>query len=133
MLGTCRQSIYARCRTNLLGVWTLIRQPVSDESAPVSTNTDGQSLVHINLKCPSGVMLPITLVCNHPGSVLSRVLFQEIEKSTGIPPSLQMLTFGRHFLRPDAPLKCYQLQDGCVINLSVRGVGGSGSDTGKHP
>ena len=41
-----------------------------------------------------------------------------------------MLTYGMHFLQPDVSLNHYQLQDGCVIDLSVRGIGGAGSDTG---
>ena len=100
-----------------------------DESVPPSANPDGHSVVHINLKCPSGVMQPITFKFNC--NVLSIVLFKEVEKITGIPTSLQMLTYGMHFLRADVPLNHYQLQDECIIHLSVRGIGGAGSDTGS--
>jgi len=101
-----------------------------DESVSPSANPDGHSVVHVNLKCPSGVMQPITpkFNCN----VLSIVLFKEVEKITGIPISLQMLTYGMHFLRPDVPLNHYQQQDECIIDLSVRGIGGAGSDTGSQ-
>jgi len=34
------------------------------------------------------------------------------------------------FLQPDVSLNHYQLQDGFAIDLSVRGIGGAGSDTG---
>jgi len=65
-------------------------------------------------------------------NVLSIVLFKEVEKITGILTSLQMLTYGMHFLRPDVPLNRYQLQDGCIIDLSVRDAGGARSDTGSY-
>lgn len=127
MCSICRQGIYATYRRNVDGILTLMGS-LSDESLSPSTNPDGHSVVHVNLKCPSGVMQPITL--KYSCNVLSVVLFKEVEKITGVPTSLQMLTYGMHFLQPDVPLNHYQLQDGCIINLSVRGVGGAGSDTG---
>ena len=89
MCSICRQDIYATYRRNVDGILTLMGS-LSDESLSPSTNPDGHSVVHVNLKCPSGVMQPITL--KYSCNVLSVVLFKEVEKITGVPTSLQMLT-----------------------------------------
>ena len=78
-------------RRNVDGILTLMGS-LSDESLSPSTNPDGHSVVHVNLKCPSGVMQPITL--KYSCNVLSVVLFKEVEKITGVPTSLQTLTYG---------------------------------------
>ena len=70
-------------RTDVIGIWTLM-----------CSLSDGHSVVHVKLKCPLGVMRPITLKFNC--NVLRIVLFKEVEKSTDIPTSLQMLTYGMH-------------------------------------
>ena len=100
MCSICRQGIYATYRRNVDGILTLMGS-LSDESLSPSTNPDGHSVVHVNHKCPSGVMQPIIL--KYSCNVLSVVLFKEVEKITGVPTSLQMLTYGMHFLRPDVP------------------------------
>ena len=81
-------------RTDVIGIWTLMCS-LSDESVSPSMNPDGHSVVHVNLKCPLGDMRLITLKFNC--NVLRIVLFKEVEKSTDIPTSLQMLTYGMHF------------------------------------
>ena len=61
---------------------------------------------------------------------LRMVLFKEVEKNTDIPTSCRCSLMECILLQPDVSLNHYQLQDGCVIDLSVRGIGGAGSDTG---
>ena len=48
------------------------------------------------------------------------MLFEDVEKPTGIPTTLQMLSDGTHFLRPEVQLKQYYLKDGDYISLSVK-------------
>ena len=78
-------------RRNVDGILTLMGS-LSDESLSPSANPDGHSVVHVNLKCPPGVMQPITL--KYSCNVLRIVLFKEVEKITGVPTSLQTLTYG---------------------------------------
>ena len=71
-------------RTDVIGIWTLMCS-LSDESVSQSMDPDGHSVVHVNLKCPLGIMRPITLKFNC--NVLRMVLFKEVEKNTDIPTS----------------------------------------------
>ena len=73
MCSICRQGIYATYRRNVDGILTLMGS-LSDESLSPSTNPDGHSVVHVNLKRPSGVMQPITLTLKYSCNVLSVVL-----------------------------------------------------------
>ena len=97
-------------RTNVIGIWSLMCS-LSDESVSPSMNPDGHSVVHVNLKCPLGVMRPITLKFNC--NVLRIVLFKEVEKSTDIPTSLQMLTYGMHFFF------CSQMSHSTIISCRM--------------
>ena len=108
MCSICRQGIYATYRRNVDGLLTLMGS-LSDESLSPSTNPDGHSVVHVNLKCPSGVMQPITL--KYSCNVLSVVLFKEVEKIIGVPTSLQVLTYGMHF--------CDQMSHSTIINCRM--------------
>jgi len=95
--------------TDAIGIWTLMCS-LSDESVSQSMDPDGHSVVHVNLKCPLGVIRPIThkFNCN----VLRIVLFKEVEKSTDIETSLQMLTYGMHFF-------CSQMSHSTIINCRM--------------
>lgn len=44
---------------------------------------------------------------------------------------MQMLLYKMHLIRPDENLQRYGLENGCCVDLSVKGVGGGGdTDTG---
>lgn len=87
-----------------------------------------KSTLHFHLKCPSREVISLSIKNN--ADVLTRVVFDEVEKATGIPVQQQMLISGRHFLRPDIKLEEFHLKDGCCVHLSVRGLGGGRSDSG---
>ncbi len=71
------------------------------------------------------------LSIRYDANILTRTLYYEAEKATGIPVEHQMLTNGQSFLRPDVKLGEFHLKDGCYIHLSVKGLGGGGqSDSG---
>ena len=89
---------------------------------------DTSSEVRLDLKCPLRTTLALTVKLCDP----CKVLFEEVKKLTGVPTTLQMLYHGIHFLRPEVPLEQYSLRDGDRISLSVKGLGGGGSDEGKQ-
>ena len=80
--------------------------------------------LHLTVKCLSGEKIPFVL--DYTDELLSRALFCKVEQITGIPQDLQMLFYKTHLLNPVTPLRVYCLEDGCSIDLSVKGVGGGG-------
>ena len=115
--------------TDVIGIWTLMCS-LSDESVSQSMDPDGHSVVHVNLKCPLGIMRPISnsqvqLQCSWEWCCSKRL--RRILTSQHLADAHLWNAF---FLQPDVSLNHYQLQDGFVIDLSVRGIGGAGSDTG---
>ena len=79
-------------RRNADGILTLMGS-LSDESLSPSTNPDGHSVVHVNLKC-----LPCRSYATDHSQVQLQCsehsIFKEVEKITGVPTSLQTLTYG---------------------------------------
>ena len=71
--------------------------------------------------------------CYYDDETLTKVIFDEIQRVTGVPVNQQILGAGGRCLRPDVKLKEYNLQNGCTVNLSVTGLGGGGdsSDSGN--
>ena len=62
-------------------------------------------------------------------------IFSRVHRLWGIPPSQQMLSLGGQMLQPHTLLKCYPIENGTCIQLSVKGLGGgkdNESDTGKY-
>ena len=51
-------------------------------------------------------------------------LFSIIEARTGVPSSVIQLFCGRKALQPNQSLKSTGVEDGCMIEISVRGTGG---------
>ena len=51
-------------------------------------------------------------------------LFSIIEARTGVPSSVIQLFCGRKALKPNQSLKSTGVEDGCMIEISVRGAGG---------
>ena len=58
------------------------------------------------------------------------MLFDEIERLTGIPTGLQIIICGQRMMHPSIPIQQFGIEDGKCIILSVKGVGGGGSDEG---
>ena len=80
--------------------------------------------LEITVKCPSGSSIPLSVESNAVGKVL-------FESLTGVPANKQMLYYKMRLLRPDISLQHYDLENGCCIDLSVKGVGvGGDSGTG---
>ena len=102
-----------------LGLW-MIMILFSDGSQPKGTCTS----LKIFVKYPSGKETPCTI--EYSDTVLGKTLFEKVEELSGIPLDMQMLSYKMHLVRPHIPLRQYGLQDGCSINLSVKGLGGGG-------
>ena len=63
-------------------------------------------------------------------STRCKLLFDEIEKLTGIPTGLQMISYGNRMMHPSILIQQFEIEDGKYIILTVKGVGGGGSDEG---
>jgi len=85
--------------------------------------------IHFTVKCPSGSVYQCSARCMDGPSTLSQVLFDEVERQTGTPANLQILSFLGQFILPDIPLCQYSLENGNCLNLSVKGLGGGGGDS----
>ena len=121
-----------KSQMNILGLWTLLTL-LSDEGLPCKEGC--HSSLTVNVKCPSGKIVSCSLEYSSKTMVLSRVLFEEVAKQTGVPIKLQMLPHRMNPIQPDIPLQKYRLQDGCCIELVIKGVGGGNgdeTDTGKN-
>ena len=114
-------------RKDFLGMWALL----SGGGYPYEQQYD--SSFKIDVKCPSGKVFTCCLDYSSEKSVFSQILFEEVEKQTGVPMKLQMLSFRKNLIHPGVPLSKYNLKDGCCINLLIKGVGGGGeTDTGIY-
>ena len=112
-------------QANIL-LWTLITL-LSDEGLPYKEECT--SSLNVNVKFPSGKIIPCSF--SKTTTAWSRVLFEEVAKQTGVPIELQMLSYKMKLIQPDIPIQKYGLEDGCCIDLVIKGVGGgNGSDAG---
>ena len=64
-------------------------------------------------------------------STLCELLFDEIESLTGIPilHGLQMISCGSRMMHPSIPIHQLEIENGKHLILSVKGIGGGGSDS----
>ena len=114
-------------QTNIIGIWTLLTL-LSDDSEGLPHKEEYNSSITVNVKCPSGKIIPCSFINT---MARSQVLFEEISKQTGVPVKLQMLSYKMNLIQPDIPLQRYRMEDGCCIDLVIKGVGGgNGSDAG---
>ena len=58
-----------------------------------------------------------------------KLLFDEIECLTGIPTGLQMISCGSRMMHPSIPIHQFGIENGKHLILSVKGIGGGGSDS----
>jgi hypothetical protein len=109
-------------------MWTLLTL-LSDEGLPYKEECHPS--LKVNVKCPSGKIIPCSLEYSSKTKVRSRALYEQVAKQTGVAIELQILSYKMNQIQPDIPLQRYRLEDGCCIDLIIKGVGGgNGSDTG---
>lgn len=114
-------------QTNIIGIWTLLTL-LSDDSEGFLHKEEYNSSITVNVKCPSGKIIPCSFINT---TARSQVLFEEISKQIGVPVKLQMLSYKMNLIQPDIPLQRYRMEDGCCVDLVIKGVGGgNGSDAG---
>ena len=84
--------------------------------------------LHLCVKDSKGVSFPLEVKCDQ--TTLCGQVFSKVQDVTGIPARFQMLSTGATLLQPLEPLVHYALHNGSHLHLSVKGVGGNGSDCG---
>ena len=91
-----------------------------------TTLSRGESVVHVNvMRCSTPFV--IELPENNP--TLCSDVFDEVKKKTGVPQNLQILVYEGKQL---CSLHRCLFKDWSTIYMSVKGVGGNGSDDGKY-
>ena len=87
--------------------------------------------VNLIVKGPRGKIKHLKMEIGE--KTLCSEVFSSIHRLWGIPPSHQMLSLGGQLLQPQTPLKCYSIENGTCIQLSIKGLGGGKDkdDTGK--
>ena len=89
-------------------------------------------LVNLTVKGPRGKIKHLKVEIGE--KTLCNEVFSSIHRLWGIPPCHQMLSLGGQLLQPQTPLKCYPIENGTCIQLSIKGLGGGkdkDSDTGN--
>ena len=112
----------------MLGMWTLLFL-LSNDGLPYQD--EYHPSLNFNVKCPSGKIIPCSLEYSRKTRVRSRSLYEQVAKQTGVAIELLILSYKMNLIQPNVPLRRYKLEDGCCIDLIIKGVGGgNGSDTG---
>lgn len=79
------------------------------------------------VKLPSGKTEHLEIMYDE--STLCKLLFDEIESLTGIPTGLQMISCSSRMMHPSIPIHQFGLENRKHLILSVKGIGGGGSDS----
>ena len=83
---------------------------MDDNDSDGSQSKGACTSLKIFVKYPSGKETPCTV--EYSNTVLGKTLFEKVEKLSGIPIDMQMLSYKMHLIRPDILLQ--QLLDECV-------------------
>ena len=92
-----------------------------------ATCTEQLQTSNLLVKLPSGKTEHLEIMYDE--STLCKLLFDEIERLTGIPTGLQMISCGSRMMHPSMPIHQFGTENGKSLILSVKGIGGGGSDS----
>ena len=81
------------------------------------------------VKLPSGKTERLKIMYDE--STLCKLLFDEIESLIGIPTGLQMISCGCRMMHPSMPIHQFGTENGKSLILSIKGIGGGGSDSNE--